>query len=427
MDTIFALSTARGRSGVAVIRISGSDAFGVAELLCGSLPEPGRHALRWIRRSDGEVLDRGLVLSFAAPNSFTAENTVEFQIHGSVAIVSAVEAALRETGRARPAEAGEFTRRALMNGALELAQVEALGDLISAETEEQRRQAQRMFDGAMRDFAEACRALLYRALALVEATIDFADEEVPTDVMPEVGVLLLSLEDRIRADLEGSVVAERLRDGFEVAIVGEPNVGKSTLLNRIAGRDVAITSDIAGTTRDVIEVRADLGGLPVTFLDTAGQRETSDTVERLGVERARDRAAKADLRVVIAEGAVAGFSVDAERGEIGLRAKGDLFGDDDGVSGLTGQGIGRLLSEVERLLAARLQRAGTASRDRHRGALERALLALGEAQSAIDADLGADVVAFHLRAVGAALDSLIGGVDVEAVLGEIFSEFCIGK
>ncbi|MFT6075012.1 MAG: tRNA modification GTPase, partial [Yoonia sp.] len=247
--------------------------------------------------ASGELLDEALILCFDAGKSFTGEEVVELQLHGSPAVVSAVMRVLGSNSELRQAEAGEFTRRALENGRLDLAEVEGLADLIDAETESQRKQAVRVFSGALGALADGWRTKLIRAAALLEATIDFADEEVPFDVTPEVRELLDSVASEMQREADGVRAAERVRDGFEVAIIGAPNVGKSTLLNMLAGRDVAITSEIAGTTRDVIEVRMDLNGLPVTLLDTAGLRETDDIVEGLGVARAQERAERADLRI----------------------------------------------------------------------------------------------------------------------------------
>jgi tRNA modification GTPase len=427
MHTIFALATARGKSGVAVIRVSGPMAHEVGRLLAGGLPEAGRAGLRRLHDGAGGVLDEALVIRFDSPGSFTGEDVVELQIHGSIAVICAVEAAIAATGLARMAEPGEFTRRALMNGRLDLAQVEGLADLIAAETEAQRNQAQRLFSGGMRDFADDCRASLVRAAALIEATIDFADEEVPVDVSPEVGRLLADVIGRITRQLDGYRAAERIRIGFEVAIIGAPNVGKSTLINRIAGRDIAITSDIAGTTRDVLEVRVDLYGLPVTFLDTAGLREAEDAVERIGVARARDRAAAADVRILLSDGPGDDGGLDsAVTVDLRYQTKSDLTG--VGISALTGEGIDQLLRDVSRLLSERVSGMGLASHERHRQALERAKLLLLEAISVFSrGEHGAEILALHVRDAVGALDSLIGRVDVEAVLGEIFAQFCIGK
>ncbi|NCW70415.1 MAG: tRNA uridine-5-carboxymethylaminomethyl(34) synthesis GTPase MnmE, partial [Marivivens sp.] len=252
MDTIYALATASGKAGVAVIRISGVLAFEAGRRLCCDLPQ-GR-GLRRIVDGQGDLIDEALVLTFDKGRSFTGEEVVELQLHGSPAIIAAVLSELSGYDGLRLAEAGEFTRRALENGRLDLAQVEGLADLIDAETEAQRKQALRVFQGALGDKVIVWREQLVRAAALVEATIDFVDEDVPVDVMPEVTELLRGVQTEMQSEAEGVRIAERIRDGFEVAIVGSPNVGKSTLLNRLAGREAAITSEIAGTTRDVIEV-----------------------------------------------------------------------------------------------------------------------------------------------------------------------------
>ena len=424
MDTIFALATAPGRAGIAVIRISGSDALPAAERLAGPLPVPGRSLRRLTR--DGELLDEALVLTFGPGASFTGEPVVELQCHGSPAVVSALLGALGSMPGLRMARAGEFTQRAFEAGRLDLAQVEGLADLIDAETEGQRRQALRALGGAMGRKVETWRARLVRAAALIEATIDFADEEVPEDVGPEVAALLAEVLEDLRGELSGSRAAERLREGFEVAILGAPNVGKSTLLNALAGREAAITSEIAGTTRDVIEVRMDLAGLPVTLLDTAGLREAEDPVERIGIDRARARAAGADLRVhLVAPGKVA--LAEAGPDDIVLRAKADLHGG-EGVSGLTGQGVDRLVDDIRGRLARRLQGSSIATRARHRLGMERAQAGLALVTSELHLlHSQPELLAQALREALGAVDELVGRVDVEDLLDEIFSSFCIGK
>ena len=427
MHTIFALATARGKSGVAVIRISGPAAHDIGSGLVGALPPAGQAGLRVLRDATGGVLDQALVLRFDGPRSFTGEDVVELQLHGSIAVIRAVEAAIAGTGLARMAEAGEFARRALLNGNLDLAQVEGLSDLIAAETEAQRRQAQELFSGAMRGFADMCRHDLVRATALIEATIDFADEDVPVDVSPEVGALIDKVISMIDVQLSGYHAAERVRNGFEVAIIGPPNAGKSSLINKIAGRDIAITSEFAGTTRDVLEVRIDLNGLPVTFLDTAGLRESDDVIERIGVARARSRANGAYLRILLIDGLQGqgdfdpGIAVDLR-----YMTKSDITG--TGISSVSGDGIDQLLAEVSFILMDRVSGATLASHERHRQALERAHAMMMVARSCfIEGSVGAEILALHLRDAVGALDSLIGRVDVEAVLEEIFAQFCIGK
>lgn len=429
MDTIFALASARGKAGVAVTRLSGPQAWEAGRFLCGTLPEPGRHAVRILRDSAGEPIDRALVLGFSAGHSFTGEDVVELQTHGSPAVVNTLYRELGAMDGLRMAEPGEFTRRALENGCLNLAQVEGLADLIEAETEAQRAQALRVLSGALGEKAEAWRRDLIRAAALLEATIDFADEEVPVDVSPEVLDLLSGVEESLAGERDGSRISERIRDGFEVAIVGPPNIGKSTLLNMLAGREAAITSEIAGTTRDVIEVRMELDGLPVTVLDTAGLRETEDAVESIGIRRAVERAEAADLRVFLIEH---GGSVDAlavQPCDIVATGKADL-GRVGGlsVSGKTGEGIDALVARIAETLSDRAANASTAIRVRHRQAIERALDALCAARIEVEQRPDrSELAAEELRSAIRALDSLVGRVDVEDILDEIFASFCLGK
>jgi len=426
MDTIFALATAQGRAGVAVIRISGREAVRAACVLCGDVPM--QRGVRRLRDPDGELLDEALVLRFPEGNSFTGEDVVELHLHGSPAVANAVLRCLGNMSALRQAEAGEFTRRALENGRLNLAEVEGLADLIDAETESQRKQAVRVFSGALGALADSWRGKLIRAAALLEATIDFADEEVPVDVGPEVGALLSDVRQEMKREADGVRIAERVRDGFEVAIIGAPNVGKSTLLNLLAGRDVAITSEIAGTTRDVIEVQMDLDGLPVTLLDTAGVRDTEDVVEGLGVARARERAETADYRIHLLldpSDRPDGLGGD----DLVVQAMADIYPSDGiAVSGKTGAGIDALVALVSERLQQKVGRIGIAMRERHRVAMLRAIGHLDDASAALGQPDGmTDLIAEDLRSAIRAVDSIVGRVDVEQVLDEIFSSFCIGK
>jgi tRNA modification GTPase len=424
MDTIYALASARGKAGVAVLRLSGPAAHDAAVALCGDLPAARRASLRrlvW----NGVELDQALVLVFPHGESFTGEASVELHLHGSLAVVQSVMRALSAMAGLRLADPGEFTRRALENGRLDLAQVEGMADLIDAETEAQRRQALRVLSGAIGRRAEEWRAKLIRAAALIEATIDFADEDVPVDVTPEVMDLTHDVLVDLRREAAGSHAAERIRDGFEVAIVGAPNAGKSTLLNALAGRDAAITSEFAGTTRDVIEVRMDIDGLAVTLLDTAGLRETTDPVERIGIQRALERAKSADLRVFLESGEdVPGIAPVA--GDITLSGKADVTG--KGVSGKTGQGVPELIAAIGERLLAHSAGAGLITRERHRLAIERAIGAMESARVEIEKGAArAELAAADLRIAIRALEALVGRVDVENLLDEIFASFCIGK
>ncbi len=426
MDTIFALATAPGRAGVAVVRVSGPRAKAACQALAGDVPEHRRASLR--RLVDGDIeIDEALVLVFSRGESFTGEDVVEFQTHGSPAVIARLLQALSRQEGLRSAEAGEFTRRALENGRMSLAEVEGLADLLAAETEAQRQQAFRTFGGAFGARVDGWRKRLLRAAALIEATIDFVDEEVPVDVTPEASEIVRELISDFGREIAGVGAAERVRSGFEVAIVGAPNVGKSTLLNRLAGREAAITSEFAGTTRDIIEVRMDVDGIPVTFLDTAGMRQTEDHIEAIGVERAIQRAAAADIRICLGDVAD-GLSLGPD--DLVLIPKADLgsVSGGAGISGITGQGIGELLEHVKQVLSAKVAETEMATRVRHAEALQIAQRALNESLGHLDHSGTADeLVAEAIRSAIRGLDSLVGRIGVEDVLGEIFSSFCIGK
>lgn len=429
MHTIYALASAQGKAGVSVIRISGQDAHASASVLCGNLPEPRYSATRSLRNAAGDLLDHALVLCFKAPNSFTGEDVVELHVHGSVSVVRAVLEELSKQEGTRLAEPGEFTRRALENEKLDLAQVEGLADLIDAETEAQRKQAVRVLSGALGARVDGWRSKLIRAAALLEATIDFADEDVPVDVSPEVCALLEDVTADLENEISGSFVAERIRTGFEVALVGAPNAGKSTLLNRLAGREAAITSEIAGTTRDVIEVRMDLQGLPVTFLDTAGLRDAEDEIENIGVSRALERARGADLRVFLAEPGES-LMLPPQEKDIVLHPKADIFdvAGSVGISGKTGAGVQELITRIQATLQDKTVLAGLATHERHRVAMERAFESLQAAQAIVgDGPELYDIAAEELRTSIRALEALVGRIDVENLLDEIFSSFCLGK
>jgi len=440
-DTIVALSSAAGRAGLAVVRLSGPGAESCVTVLAGVVPAPRRAALRKIiDHRSGTLLDRGLILWFPAPASFTGEDCAEFQVHGSRAVVAGVIDTLCSLEGVRLAEPGEFSRRAFENGKLDLSAVEGLADLIDAETEAQRVQALRQMEGAFADRCAAWGHQLRQCLAWLEAAIDFPDEELPADlfarVRPGVETVLKAVDAWLSEPNRGGVI----RDGFQIAIVGPPNVGKSSILNAIAQRDVAIVSERAGTTRDVIEVRIDLGGYAVVLADTAGLRTGGalDPVEQEGIARAlsRSRAADLVLQVRDAGSALEAPVGDADGAEVSvdclmLLNKTDLPDAADArpgelaISAVTGAGMDRLMVRIlERIEAGYAATPHPAlTRQRHRTALENCRDALQRALAATDAELCAEDLRLALRA----MDQLIGKTGVEDLLDMIFRDFCIGK
>ena len=436
-DTIYALATASGRAGVAVIRISGPQAGPALSAVMGgrACPVPRQACLTpFSDPHSGEVLDRGLALWFPAPGSFTGEDVAELHGHGAPAVVAALLEGLGRIPGCRLAMAGEFTRRAFENGKMDLTQAEGLADLIAAETEVQRRQARRQMDGALGRQYESWRADLVGALAQLEAGIDFPDEDLPTGLLSRQRPVLERLIAEISAHLDDNHRGERLREGCHMVILGAPNVGKSSLLNSLARREVAIVSAQAGTTRDIVEVHLNLGGYPVVLADTAGLRDSGDAVEAEGVRRARARGEDADLKIVLydcSEGRAAGAVARALAGEDSLlvASKVDLV-DPASVEGLaistkTGAGMAELLRRLEDEAKRRMESAGTPglTRLRHRQGLERCRDALVRGLSETDEEL----VAEDLRLAARSLGRITGRVDVEDILDVVFSEFCIGK
>ena len=426
MDTIVAQASARARAGVAVIRVSGPSAWEVCAAIAGDVPPPRLASVRRLRDSSGEVLDHALVIAFEEGRSFTGERVVEFHIHGSPAVSAAVLRCVLGLDGVRPAEAGEFTRRAFEAGRLDLTEVEGLGDLLEAETDAQRRHAQKIMDGSLSRLVEGWREDLLQAMAMSEAAIDFADEDLP----PETWQLMRAPLERVAAalarEVAGQNAAERIRDGFEVALIGPVNSGKSTLLNALAGREAAITSERAGTTRDVIEVRMDIGGLAVTLIDTAGLRETEDEVEKLGIARGRARARAADLRIYLKA------DPDEPVGDVGdddmvLLGRCDLWSR-PGISGKTGSGIEGLIAGIEERLSTRVAGSSTFSRERQFARLSQALEHLERARAEAETDaVRLEIVSEEVRHAVFLLDELVGRIGVEEVLGRIFASFCIGK
>ena len=434
--TIFALSSGRPPAAIAVVRVSGPRAADAITALGGKLPEPRRAALRRLRH-DGALIDEALVLWFPGPNTETAEEMVELHLHGGRAVVAAVLAVLGRLPGFRPAEAGEFTRRAFANGRLDLTAVEGLADLVFAETEAQRAQAMRQFSGALGGRADAWRSRLIEALALIEARIDFSDQDVPDDLVSPALHVARELSDDIEKTLADEHRGERLREGLTVAIAGPPNAGKSSLLNRLARREAAIVSPYAGTTRDVIEVHLDLSGYPVTLLDTAGVRESDDPVEQEGVRRARARAEAADLVLWVVEAGVGDLARSEKKNQWIIHNKVDLSTErvqqgvsssEYPISALTGQGVERLVSDLAGFAREALSAAEPAlvTRERHRAALQETIEALARA-IAVGRSGQEELIAEELRLAARALGRLTGRVDVEDVLDVIFRDFCIGK
>ena len=427
MDTIFALASAPGKAGIAIIRISGSAAISVVETITQSELNGPIPKLRVIYDVDGNFIDQALILTFQAPNSFTGENVAELHLHGSSAVVSSIIDLLNNIKGLRLAEAGEFTRRSLDNGKIDLAQVEGLADLIDAETSAQHKQAAKVFSGALGTKTKEWRQTLIKAAALLVATIDFSDEEVPEEVTSEVETLINKVLTELDKEIVGVQTAERIRAGFEVAIVGAPNLGKSTLLNFLVGREAAITSNISGTTRDIIEVKLDLRGLPVTILDTAGIRETVDEIEEVGISRALERSSLCDLRIVLSEDGKHPPGLVQRETDIVCIAKDD-DGKRGGVSGKTGAGVDDLKHNIWTYFINQTQDVGVATRERHRVSMVDAKHFLKNAVVLLkDGPEYYDVTAEEIRAATHALDSLIGRIGIENVLDEVFSSFCLGK
>jgi tRNA modification GTPase len=434
--TIFALATPPGKGGVAVLRLSGSQAGAALQALTGQdLPQARNASLRTLRDpKSGDVIDKALVLWFPAPASFTGEDVAELHVHGGRAVSSALAEALSRFPECRPAEPGEFSRRAFENGKLDLTEAEAIADLVAAETAAQRRQALRQLDGELGALYENWRGRLLRALAHLEAEIDFSDEELPEGMVLAVKPVLASLIAEMGKHLNDGSRGERVREGMQIAIIGAPNAGKSSLLNVLAKRDVAIVSEQAGTTRDVIEVHLDLGGWPVTLADTAGMRYSADEIEQEGVRRAAQRARNADLRLVVLD-ATAPETPELlydlmVPGDILVLNKIDLVSKNPMAQALPmsvreGTGIDELLELLQHYVGEMLGGAGVPlTRQRHRQALEECLNALKRAQVQ---DKQPELLAEDVRLAARALGRITGRVDVEDMLDIIFREFCIGK
>ena len=442
-DTIFAPSSGNGAAGLAVIRISGPESGGILQSLSGrKLPAP-RFATRvaLCDPDNGEALDDGLVLWFPGPASFTGEDVAELHIHGGRATIEAVSTTLSSFDNCRLAEPGEFSRRAFDNEKLDLAEIEGLSDLIAAETEAQRKQALRQLSGGISEIYENWREALIRLLAHAEAAIDFPEEDLPDNLLSDTKHNILGISESITHYIKDNRRGERLRDGFQITIAGPPNAGKSSLLNELAQRDVAIVSEQAGTTRDVIEVRLDLGGYPVTIADTAGMRSTVESIEAEGVRRAKERAETSDITIFVVDASIEELDAEvlamAQPGDIVVLNKSDLLETPapiakiDGletisISVKTGAQLENLIDSVTKKVDMALSDSAgppPLTRLRHREALQECQSALLRAVEAPEAELMAE----DLRLAARSLGRITGRVDVEDVLDVIFGEFCIGK
>ena len=422
--TVFALASGAGQAAVSVVRISGPNSSTIVAALAGALPPPRRAVLRALRGATGEVLDRALILWLPGPASYTGEDSAELHLHGGRAVLLAVTNALLALS-ARPAAPGEFTRRAFLNGRMDLLEAEAVADLVAAETEAQRRQALRQMEGAQSTVLAGWAARLRKLVAWQEALIDFPDEDLPPEVEASLEADITALSREFVAALQDTARGMRLRDGLVIAVTGAPNVGKSSLVNALAGREVAIVSATPGTTRDVLETRLDLDGIAVTLIDTAGLRETSDPVEAEGVRRARARSSDADIVVCVIDAAVGGEAgaatlIVANKVDLAVACPGTL-----GVSARTGEGLDALRAWLA-AAAARLTNPGgdvVLSRARHESALRDAAAALAASASARLPEIRGEELRLALQALG----RITGAVDVEALLDTVFSSFCIGK
>lgn len=428
-DTIFAVASGAGRAAVAVMRLSGPATARMLDAMCGACPPPRRASLRTLRDDRGAALDRALVLWFPGPRSYTGEDCAELHLHGGLAVIEGLADRLVALG-ARTAEPGEFTRRAFLNDRMDLLQAEAVADLVTAETAAQRQQAIAQLSGGLGRIYQVWADRLLRLLAQQEALIDFPDESLPPETELAMLADIAALQGEIACHLDDGHRGERVREGLVFAIVGAPNVGKSTLINALAGRDAAIVAPLPGTTRDVLEIRAVFGGVPVTLLDTAGIRATDDEVEAEGVRRARARAAAADLVIEVDDGCGGAVAGDACGRHIQIASKADLRAVDGDrqitVSAVTGEGMEPLRHALDRIARDLTAAAGppALTRARHRAALTDTVTALARARDAADMP---ELRGEDLRQALADLGRITGRITTEDLLGSIFSQFCIGK
>lgn len=442
-DTIYALATPPAKSGVAIMRLSGRLALSCLATLCKQSSLEPRHAYyaSFFDPVTGDLMDRGVAIYFKAPNSFTGEDVVELHLHGSIAVIKQLQHVLSQMHGLRPAEAGEFSRRAFLNGRMDLMEAEGLADLIDAETSQQKSQALRQMQGELSQFYDTVRNEIITCLAQLEAYIDFPDEEIPESVLQALKTETSALARTLRDALEDNRRGERVRDGITIAILGAPNVGKSSLLNRTAKRDAAIVSQRAGTTRDVIEVHLDIKGYPVILVDTAGIRESDDDIEREGIRRALERAGKADIKLVLFDGSSWPVIDDASKKLVDGQAitiinkcdlidpknriSNDAVSDPVFVSTTTGEGMDTLMARLEEKVVSGFSTGQGCfiTRERHRALLAASLQCLEKSLGKQPLELKCE----ELRQAALAIGKITGKIQVDDVLDVIFKRFCIGK
>mgnify|MGYP001475375118 CR=1 FL=1 len=431
VDTIFALSTVPGKSGIGIIRLSGPNAFLVLKQLSGSTPTLRKAVLRklWYKE---ELLDESIIICSCKGKSFTGEDTVEFHLHGSQAVIRKMLSVLGTFESLRPAEAGEFTKQALYNGCLDLSQVEGLADLLNAETESQKKQALTLLSGTLGAKVGRWRKQILKVLSLSEIMIDFSEEDVPKDTKEQIKENIWQILRELKSEVNGYRASQILRTGFNVSIIGKPNTGKSSLMNYLIGSEKSIVSEIPGTTRDVIEASVDIKGTKVNFFDTAGIRASDDVVEKKGIEKALNLAKTADLRIFLLNPGdkLEDFSVKTNKNDLYFTAKSDIHRKQryKGISSVTGDGIDYLIDRISYQLNNETSNASLILNERHKIAIAKTILLLESAKSYLkESSFDIEILVEDLRMAMRALDVLIGKVDVEEVLGDIFNSFCIGK
>ena len=432
--TIFALSTPESVSAIAIIRISGPDTLNALCMLCRcnvkSFKKKRTLILKKIYSSDNTLLDEALVVSFDENKSFTNEQMAELHIHGSIIVIKTVMETLSKLPFLRQAFPGEFTQRALENNKLNLTQVEGLSDLLKAETEYQQKQALDNYTGKTNKKIIKWKNKVLKILSLIEANIDFYEDVDDTDIIKKITKSIICLEKDLIKEKKGFKFSESLRSGFIVSIVGKPNSGKSTLINKLAKRNVAITSRISGTTRDIIELRYNLDGIPIVFLDTAGIRKSKNKIEKIGISKSLKKANKSDLRVILSENIEEVLSLGLKKSslDIVLRPKGDLKGSEPSISGKTGKGIKNLLQEIKERLYSKKISSSVINRTRHLERVNICINYINNIKELVSRDIiELELLANELRGIILNIDGLLGLIDTESMLGEIFSNFCIGK